>query len=75
MPTSEEPNKSVYYVASLAQYVLVQANSTDDARAKGEEELGKPARTVRLATPDEIDLQAFHDRMSEGTRKVLLGES
>ena len=63
MQTNDEPTQNTYYVAGLARYVLVQAGNPDEAKTKGEAELGKPARVVRLATQDEIDLQAFHDGM------------
>ena len=63
MKTSNRKNVKTYYVAGIARYVLVQARSLDEARAKGEEKLERPAHVVRLATLDEIGLQAFHDRM------------
>ena len=66
---------STYYVATLARYVLVEAESPSQAR-----ELGHPAlselysagrvtlgpelplvvRTVRLASDDEIDTMRWH---------------
>jgi hypothetical protein len=63
METNDKPNTSIYYVAGLARHVLVRAGSPDAARAKGEAELGRSALTVRLATRDEIDMQAFPDCM------------
>ena len=54
------------YLATLARYVLVSADSPEEARTKGEAELGKPARTVRLATGEEIALKAWHERMEGG---------
>jgi hypothetical protein len=64
MKTNNRRSQNAYYVAGIACYVLVHASSTEEAKAKGEEELEAPAHVVRLATPDEIGLQAFHDRMT-----------
>lgn len=59
-----------YYVATLANYVLVNAANEADAR-----ELGRAAlveltgnatpnvRTIRLATNDEIELSRWHQEM------------
>jgi hypothetical protein len=59
-----------YYVATLANYVLVNAANETDAR-----ELGRAAlveltgnatpniRTIRLATDDEIELSRWHHEM------------
>lgn len=63
MKTNNRQSLNTYYVAGLARYVLVQASSSQEARAKGEGKLERPAHVVRLATADEIGLQAFHDRM------------
>ncbi|MEX0704119.1 MAG: hypothetical protein WD069_18605 [Planctomycetales bacterium] len=59
---------TTYYVATLARYVLVDAADECEARAKGEaalRDLGAAApgdiRTIRPATPDEIELQRWHD--------------
>jgi hypothetical protein len=77
MKAKSELTQSTYYVAGLARYVLVQASSPDEAKAKGEAALEKLARVVRLATQDEIDLQAFHDRMVRdwcaGSAEIGLG--
>jgi hypothetical protein len=70
METNDKQRTSTYYVAGLARYVLVQASSPDEARDKGEEELGRSAITVRNATREEIDLQAVHDRMLWESRLV-----
>jgi hypothetical protein len=62
--------KTTYYVATLAQYVLVDAATEDEARSLGQAALrelraGSDApisiRVVRPATADEIELQAFFD--------------
>lgn len=58
---------TIFYVATLSTYVLVDAADEADARAQGESALqrllGRPAqvRIVRPATPDEIDLQNWFD--------------
>jgi hypothetical protein len=67
---------TVYYVATLARYVLVEAADEHDARRLGQdalyelhadarERLGKDVpinvRKVRPATDQEIELQRFHD--------------
>ena len=58
------------YVATLATYVVVEAANEADARRVGHEALqalnpGRTApleiRTVRLATPDEVDLHRVRD--------------
>ena len=66
-----------YYVATLAHYVLVEAENESQARAQGlialrdlyAERPEKPSRdmqidirTVRLATPEEIELCTWHDQ-------------
>ncbi len=71
MKTNNRKSGKTYYVAGLARYVLVQARSLDEARAKGEEKLERPAHVVRLATLDQIGLQAFHDRMIRESRGKL----
>jgi hypothetical protein len=53
-----------WYVASLARYVLVEADTPEDARTRGEITLGMPALTVRPATEEEIELARFHERMT-----------
>jgi hypothetical protein len=67
---------TTYLVGTLARYVLVDANDEAEARALGQPALHEQfadirARlgrevpinitTVRPATPDEIDLQRWHD--------------
>ena len=69
---------TVYYVATLARYVLVEAADEDEARPPGQvalhdlyadvrERRGKDVRinilTVRPATDSEVELQRFHDEM------------
>lgn len=69
---------TTYFVATLARYVLVDADNEDDARELGATKLhalyadlrAKLGRdvpinicTVRPATEDEIELQRFHDEM------------
>jgi hypothetical protein len=71
MKTNNRKSGQTYYVAGLARYVLVQARSLNEARAKGEERLERPAHVVRLATPDEIGLHAFHDRMIRESEEKL----
>lgn len=63
MDTNDREPRNTYYVATLARYVLVRAGNPEEAKRMGEAELGKPARAVRLATADELALQAFHERM------------
>jgi hypothetical protein len=67
-----------YYVATLARYVLVEAENADQARELGRlalhdlyadvrERLGRDVavniRTVRLATADEVELCTWHREM------------
>lgn len=69
---------TVFYVATLARYVLVEAANEDEARQRGavalhdlyadvRTKLGREVpidiRTVRLATSDEIDIWQWHNRM------------
>ncbi|MBX3435742.1 MAG: hypothetical protein KF847_20685 [Pirellulales bacterium] len=69
---------TTYYVASLARYVLVEAEDAAAARVAGQaalhdlfadlrERLGRDVpieiRTVRPATTDEIDLLKWHREM------------
>ena len=69
---------TTYLVATLARYVLVDAESESEARRLGQpalydlyadlqERLGKDVpieiRTVREATQDEIDLWSWHHEM------------
>ncbi|MCA9221105.1 MAG: hypothetical protein KDA71_12315 [Planctomycetales bacterium] len=71
---------TTYLVATLARYVLVDAESESEARRLGQpalhtlyadvrERLGKEVpieiRTVREATQDEIDLWNRHHKMLE----------
>jgi hypothetical protein len=71
---------TTYLVATLARYVLVDAESESEARRLGQpalhalyadvrERLGKEMpieiRTVREATQDEIDLWNWHHKMLE----------
>lgn len=66
---------NTYYVATLASYVLVEAENERQARAQGlaalrdlyaerRDRTGLAARieirTVRLATPEEIELCTWH---------------
>jgi len=67
-----------YYVATLARYVLVDANNEaearslgydalhalyEDMRAKHGRDIPIDIKTIRLATDAEIDLWQFHQRM------------
>ena len=69
---------TTYYVATLARYVLVEAENETQARELGHaalhelyadvrQRLGKDVpieiRTIRAATSDEIDMQRWHDEM------------
>lgn len=61
---------TTYYVATLANYVLVDAANQTDARELGRAALaeltGKVTpniRTIRLATGDEIELSRWHQEM------------
>jgi hypothetical protein len=53
------------YVATLARYVLVEAENEAQARKRGQSALSEQnamtaIRTVRLATADEIELAEWH---------------
>jgi hypothetical protein len=63
MATNDKQTQNTYYVACLGRYVLVHAGSIEEARAMGEEELGRPARVVRFATDGEMSFQEQHDRV------------
>ena len=66
---------TTYFVATLACYVLVEAENEDAACERGRtalhdlyaERLGRETpiviRTVREATPDEIDFGNWHHKM------------
>jgi len=66
---------TIYYVATLARYILVEADNESDARERGHAALlklyagdgraGAPIniRTVRPATDDEIELSRWHHEM------------
>jgi hypothetical protein len=64
---------TIYYVATLARYVLVEADDEAQAREKAVPYLGirQPITseailritTVRPATTDEIELSEWHDNM------------
>jgi len=75
---------TTYLVATLARYVLVDAESESEARRLGQpalydlyadvrERLGKDVpieiRTVRPATDDEIDLWKWHHEMVARERR------
>jgi hypothetical protein len=64
MSNNANQDQKTYYVANLSTYALVEAGTAEEAKAKGEEKLGKPATVVRFATTAEIDLQEFHARMT-----------
>src|SRR5262245_44682535 len=68
---------ATYYVATLARYVLVDADSDSEARQRGQAALrelyvvdqGRGGKnrpititTVRLATDDEIELMRWHEK-------------
>lgn len=68
--TKTPPTKrsvTTYYVATLARYVLVEAESDEQARRAGEKALAAlcpnlpiAIRAVRAATLDEIELWKWH---------------
>ncbi len=75
---------TTYLVATLARYVLVDAESESEARRLGQpalydlyaelrERLGRDVpieiRTIREATQDEIDLWNWHHKMLEQESK------
>ena len=75
---------TTYYVATLARYVLVDADDEPEARELGRsalhdlygdlrERLGKEVpieiRTIREATQDEIDLWKWHHEMVARERR------
>ncbi len=76
---------TMYYVATLASYVLVEADSADEARRLGHlalaalrtntrQPLGHDVpitvRTVRPASADEIELWNWHhDKLSQEERQ------
>ena len=60
----------MYYVATLARYVLVSASSEEEAQTLGRAALADldpdvpiNIRTVREATADEIELWNWHQEM------------
>lgn len=68
---------TIYYVATLANYVLVEAPDETAARSTGLERLASlssPARdintiqirTIRQATAEEIEFNAWHQAQIEG---------
>jgi hypothetical protein len=66
-----EETMTTFYVATIAQYVLVEAANEEDARLRGHEALRAldPRRTapirigiIRPATADEIELQRWHQQ-------------
>jgi hypothetical protein len=76
---------TTYYVASLARYVLVDAENEEQSRVLGQvalhelyadvrERLGKDVpieiRTIRPATTDEIDLGRWHEEMVARERNM-----
>ena len=72
---------TTYFVATLACYVLVETECEDAARERGRaalhdlyaERLGRHTpiaiRTVREATPEEIDFWKWHHKMLEQESK------
>lgn len=61
---------TTYYVATLANYVLVDAANETDARELGRAVLAEltgsatpNVQTIRLATGDEIELSRWHQEM------------
>ena len=55
----------IYYVATLARYVLVEAENEAQARERGQSALSEhngttEIRTVHLAKPNEIELAEWH---------------
>src|SRR4029079_16435849 len=80
---------TTYYVATLARYVLVEADSEAQARERGQDALrdlyaederasrSGPIRiaTVRLATDDEIELMRWHAEKCSTEAVELLAKS
>ena len=81
---------TIYYVATLARYVLVEAADENEARRFGQaalydlyadlrERLGKEVpiniRTIRPATADEIELWNWHHEMVAREHPVGNGQS
>jgi hypothetical protein len=63
----------IYYVADLVRYELVDASSEAEAKQLGQALLPSQVRTVRPATPDEIELVPWHNEMVR--REKCVGES
>jgi len=78
---------TTYYVATLARYVLVEAENDADARERGHsalhelyaevrDQLGKEGpiniKTIRPATDNEIDLWHWHRKMVAGEAEKML---
>ena len=60
---------TTYYVATLARYILIQADNEDQARERGRSALTDGdapfgIHTVRLATADEIELSEWHQQFA-----------
>jgi len=53
----------IYYVANLVRYELVEASSEAEAKELGQALLPTQVRTVRPATPEEIELVNWHNDM------------
>ena len=75
---------TAYYVATLARYVVVDAETESQARERGAAALHElyadlrarygrevpiDIRVVRLATTDEIEMVRFHERMLANERR------
>jgi hypothetical protein len=60
---------TTFYVATLSTYVLVNAESEDEALQMGSERIREqfgitaPVQIVRAATADEVRLQAWADEI------------
>jgi hypothetical protein len=62
----------IWYVATLSQYELIEADSVDEARRIGESQMpGRIIRTVRPATDDEIALVRYDERMRREFAQVV----
>jgi hypothetical protein len=75
-----------YYVATMARYVLVEAENESQARERGRralneqyadlrERLGRNVpieiRTIRLATEDEVELSKWHGQMVSREQQTM----
>lgn len=68
-----EVNSRIFYVGTLSRYVLVKAFNAASALKAGELHPvlnGSDVLTVRIATPDEIELTNWHEQKIDEERRV-----